>query len=282
MAGPGVFGSVPLVARIEAAEVRLMRAFGEAAVALEHPGAFVEPLAGGLAVSGGPASPISKVLAIGFAEMPDETALRDLESKYAAAEVEVVFEIATLADLSLVRNLEGRGYRLQRTELVLGCALPCASVAPPVPEDVVIADAPDVAVWTRVSVDGFSASEAPEGRDAAAEVHGREAVARAAQLFARGDVRRYLATRAGVPAGAASLRVDEDGIAQCCGATTLLEHRHRGIQTALLYHRLAAASDAGCALAVVTTEPGSRSHANAQRHGFTPLYSRLVLSRHVP
>lgn len=180
-----------------------MRAFGHAAVALGHPGAFVQPFAGGLAVSGGPASPIP--------------------------------------------------------ELVLGAALPTASTAPPPPADVAIANAPDLAEWTRVSVDGFSASEAPEGRDAAAEVHGREAIARAAELLARGHVQRCLATRAGVPAGAASLRVAEDGIAQCCGATTLIEHRRRGIQTALLYHRLAAATASGCSLAVVITEPGSRS-----------------------
>jgi GNAT superfamily N-acetyltransferase len=278
---PLVFGSVPLARRIEEAEVRLMRAFGEAAVALRHPGAFVEPFAGGLAVSGGPGSPITKVLATGFSPTPGEPALIDLEGKHAAAGVEVVFEIATLADLSLVRVLEGRGYRLQRTELVLGCALPGGSAAQCLAADVVIADALEPAVWTRVAVDGFSASEAPEGRDTAAEVHGRAAIAQAAQLLTHGDVRRYLATRAGIAAGAASLRLDEDGIAQCCGATTLVEHRRRGIQTALLYHRLAAASAAGCDLAVVTTEPGSRSHANAQRHGFTPLYARLILSRHV-
>lgn len=259
-----------------------MRAFGEAAIALAHTGAFVEPFAGGLAVSGGAASPISKILGTGFAGVPSDATFDHLEARYADAGVEPVFEIATLADLSLARHLEGRGYRLQRTELVLGCALPRTAASPACPGDLAIAVASDLTTWASVSVDGFSASEAPEGRDSAAEVHERAAIAQAAELFAHGDVRRYLVTRASVPAGAASLRVDEDGIAQCCGATTLVEHRRRGIQTALLYHRLAAASAAGCDLAVVTTEPGSRSHANAQRHGFTPLYSRLVLSRTSP
>jgi GNAT superfamily N-acetyltransferase len=282
-------GSLPLARRIEAAEVRLMGLLGGAAVTLRHHGAFVTPFGGGLAVSGGPSSPITKVIGVGYDGVPDAASLSTLEARYAAAGAEPVFEVATLADLSCVRALERRGYELQRTELVLGRAVRSLAESapqgdpqapPPLPDGVSIGEDHDLETWIGVSVDGFAASEAPEGREAAAEVHVREAIVQAAQLFtALPDAHRYLATRAGVPAGAASLRLDEGGIAQFSGATTLVEHRRRGIQTALLHHRLLVAADAGCDLAVVTTEPGSRSQANAERHGFTPLYSRLVLSR---
>lgn len=275
-----VFGSVPLAARVEAAERRLMQGFGQAAVDLGHPGAFVRPFADGLAVSGGPSSPITKVMGLRFAGIVDAASLAALEADYDAVGAPVVFEVATLADLEWVRVLERRGYRLQRTELVLGRALGGSLEVAPLPEGVEIAETSDHATWSDVSVEGFAASEAPEGRDHAAEVHEREAIRQAATLLsAMPETRGYLATRSGVPAGAASLRLDADGIAQCCGATTLLAHRRRGIQTALLQYRLAAAAAAGCDLAVVVTEPGSRSQANVERHGFHPLYSRLVLAR---
>lgn len=278
-----MFCSIATARRIEAAEVRMMRALGDAAVAQGTPGAFVEPCAGGVAVSGGPDSPITKVAGVGFDAGPDAFDFDALERRYARAGADAIFEIATLGDLEWVRVLEARGYRLQRTELVLGCALSASTAEARLPEGVAIDEADDLATWVRVSVEGFSASEAPDGRDTAAEVHTSDAIEQAAQLFgALSDARRFLVTRHGEPAGAASLRIDEDGIAQCCGATTLVAHRRRGIQTALLQHRLALAAIAGCDIAVVTTEPGSRSQANVHRHGFVPIYSRLVLSRPEP
>jgi hypothetical protein len=49
------------------------------------------------------------------------------------------------------------------------------------------------------------------------------------------------------------------------------------VQTALLSVRLADAARAGCDLAVVTTQPGSKSQQNVQRRGFHLLYTRAVL-----
>ena len=53
-----------------------------------------------------------------------------------------------------------------------------------------------------------------------------------------------------------------------CGAPT---------GTALLTARLAHAAAAGCDIAVVTTQPGSKSQENMQRHGFDLLYTRAIL-----
>ena len=64
-----------------------------------------------------------------------------------------------------------------------------------------------------------------------------------------------------------------DGVAQLTGRATALEHRRRGVQTALLAARLADAADAGCDIAVVTTAPGSKSQQNVQRQGFHLLYT---------
>jgi ribosomal protein S18 acetylase RimI-like enzyme len=70
-------------------------------------------------------------------------------------------------------------------------------------------------------------------------------------------------------------------LAQLCGAATLPASRRRGVQSALLRRRLSDAQRAGCRLAVMTTQPGSKSQENAARQGFTLLYARNVL-RHEP
>jgi ribosomal protein S18 acetylase RimI-like enzyme len=67
-----------------------------------------------------------------------------------------------------------------------------------------------------------------------------------------------------------------DGIAQMTGAATAPEHRRRGVQNALLAVRLRDAAAAGGELAVVTTQPASKSHQNTQRQGFELLYTRAV------
>jgi hypothetical protein len=49
------------------------------------------------------------------------------------------------------------------------------------------------------------------------------------------------------------------------------------VHTALLSARLADAAASGCDVAVITTQPGSKSQQNAQRQGFDLLYARAVL-----
>jgi GNAT superfamily N-acetyltransferase len=66
-------------------------------------------------------------------------------------------------------------------------------------------------------------------------------------------------------------------VAQLAGAATLPEHRRQGVQTALLRYRLFDAARRGCDVAVVTTQPGSKSTENAQRFGFALLYVRAIL-----
>jgi GNAT superfamily N-acetyltransferase len=93
-----------------------------------------------------------------------------------------------------------------------------------------------------------------------------------------GDV-RYAGLRGGVLSGGATMRICE-GVAQLTGAATAPAHRRRGVQTALLAARLADAATAGCDVAVIVTQPGSKSQQNAQRQGFDLLYTRAVLVKH--
>ena len=64
-----------------------------------------------------------------------------------------------------------------------------------------------------------------------------------------------------------------------CVNATLPRFRRRGVQTALLRARLAAAADARCDVGVVVTQPGSKSQQNVQRQGFGLVYARAILVR---
>jgi GNAT superfamily N-acetyltransferase len=75
----------------------------------------------------------------------------------------------------------------------------------------------------------------------------------------------------------AGLVIPRHRIFAVCGAGTALEFRGRGLQTALLRARLAAAADAGCEYAVVVTQGGTPSQRNCERLGFRVAYSKVTV-----
>ena len=73
------------------------------------------------------------------------------------------------------------------------------------------------------------------------------------------------------------LVIPEHRVFALCGAGTLAEFRGRGLQTALLRARMAAAVQAGCEFAVVVTNGGTTSQRNAERLGFRVAYSKVTV-----
>jgi hypothetical protein len=73
------------------------------------------------------------------------------------------------------------------------------------------------------------------------------------------------------------LVIPEHRVFALCGAGTLAEFRGRGLQTALLRARMAAAVIAGCEYAVVVTQGGTTSQRNAERLGFRVAYSKVTV-----
>jgi ribosomal protein S18 acetylase RimI-like enzyme len=73
------------------------------------------------------------------------------------------------------------------------------------------------------------------------------------------------------------LVIVEHRVFALCGAGTLADFRGRGLQTALLRARMAAASEAGCEYAVVVTQGGTTSQRNAERLGFRVAYSKVTV-----
>jgi GNAT superfamily N-acetyltransferase len=138
--------------------------------------------------------------------------------------------------------------------------------------------APQRAAWTSVVMDGDSVPDHVAG-PATFDSFDRVQLERAYRAMANEPrVEYWLAELDGRAVGGASLRLDA-GVAQLNGAATHPEFRRRGVQTALLRARLQAAHAAGAELAVVTTQPGSRSQENVQRAGFALLYARAIWVR---
>ncbi|MEI5101052.1 GNAT family N-acetyltransferase [Streptomyces sp. PmtG] len=279
MTSPGepLFCDIELGERIERAEVELVTTGSEAALGREG-GAdgFVVPLAGGVACCTEAGSPLNKVAGLGFHGVPADDALDAVERAFAARGVAVQVELAHLGDPAVGEALTARGYRLVGFENVLGRALRelPEQVAPPGIEVRVSVDS-EFDQWLDTVVGGFAH---PDTQGVAShEEFPRDVLERAVRdLTAAAGMRRYVALVDGQVAGAASMRVAQ-GIAQLTGAATLPAYRRRGVQSALLAARLAEASARGCELAVVTTQPASKSQRNTQRRGFTPLYTRAVL-----
>lgn len=271
-----LFCDTKLARRIEQAEVDLIRSASSAARRRGAPG-FLISVAGGVASFADHGSPYNKVTGLGFDGVPDGDELDRVERAFADHGAPTQVELAHLGDPAIGTMLTTRGYRLESFENVLGRSLVGTEVPVPL-RDVVIGRSQDAEfdTWLEVMAD---AAEHPDTDG----VPWHEEFPRAIYLEAMRDaadagVRRYKADRGGVLAGGAELRL-VDGIAQFAGAATAPAHRRHGIQNALLAVRLADAAAEGCDLAVIVTQPGSKSHQNAQRRGFHLLYTRAILVR---
>ncbi len=271
-----MFCDTALAERLERVEAQLIAEASRAAHRRQASGdGFVISIAGGIATFAEPGSPFNKVAGLGFAGAPGESDLCEIEQAFAARDADVQVELSHLGDSRIGTLLTDRGYRLTSFENVLGRALD-GEIEPVTPPGLEVrrSGEDEFDAWLDVVADGFAHSDTqgvPSHED-----FPRDVLARAERDFAAAGVVRYLALRDAVPAAGASLRV-ADGVAQLAGSATAPPHRRRGIQSALLAARLTDAVAAGCDIAVVTTQPGSKSQQNVQRRGFHLLYTRAVL-----
>jgi GNAT superfamily N-acetyltransferase len=275
-----LFCDIALAERVERAEAELVAEVSAAARRRRGDTVgFVMPVAGGVASFAEEDSPFNKVMALGFGGVPSVAELDEIEQAFAACGAPVQVELAHLADPAIGALLTERGYRLESFENVLGLALkgehehvtPAGVKVRPSGDD-------EFEAWLDVVADATLYADT-EGLPSHEEFP-RGVVVNAMRDMAAAGVKRYVALREGVIAGGGSFRVTE-GVAQLTGAATAPVHRRRGVQTALFSARLADVAAVGCDIATVTTQPGSKSHQNAQRQGFDLLYTRAILVKQV-
>jgi GNAT superfamily N-acetyltransferase len=274
-----LFCDVALAGRIERVEAQFVSASSDAARRRRGDATgFATPVAGGIASFAEPDSPFNKVAGLGFAGVPGAADLDEIEDAFAACNSPVQVELANLADPVVGELLTGRGYRLVSFENVLGRTLDGASGRSAAPGVKVRPSGPgELETWLDAVAEASLVADT-QGV-ASHEEFPRDVIVNAMRDMAAAGARQYVGLRDGVFAGGGSMRL-ADGVAQLTGAATLPAHRRHGVQTALLAARLADAAAAGCDIAVVTTQPGSKSQQNVQRQGFHLLYTRAVLVRH--
>jgi hypothetical protein len=279
-----LMASRTMAARIERAEWQTVLAF---AAALQAGGTdvMIHEIGGTSTVFAGPGQPINKLAGLGFAEI-DVDALARIERAYDERGAELRVELSTLADPAAALLLTRRGYELVGYENVLGLELNGATAARLVRETE--ADTTRVTVsrageherraWIETVADGFCHPDHFDGPPPTESFERDQIIQVFMASSAAQGVALYLARRDGTIAGGGSIRIS-DRLAQLAGAATLVEHRRHGVQTALMRARLLDAVRRDCDLAVVTTEPGSKSQENVQRASFELLYARAILIR---
>ncbi len=282
-----LFADLALAQRLEAAEARKYLDYAATRGRL-HPeqAPAWEPIAGGYAVYAGAGNPYSRVIGIGFHGSVSAADFGRLEEFYAVRGLTPEFNLCPLADESLLHYLSGTSRASVNSggpssEPSKGCyhveifmhtwyrpLSPGETFPPPAPGVVVRPIAPDEAdLWVLTSIRGFAGEDAivPQDSIVAAYPHMAHAVCYLAWLD--GDA---------WPAGAGTLAI-HGGAAELFGTSTRPSCRGRGVQTALMHARMAAAVAAGCDLISVHTTPGSDSQRNVERAGFRLAYTKVMM-----
>jgi GNAT superfamily N-acetyltransferase len=266
----------PLVEEI----VRLMVDFGLTigpAVAAAEPGSGAEswPLGSGCVVYTGPGMYENCAKGLGVLEPVADGDLDRIESYFDERAIATRIELCPWAGQDLVGRLAARGYVLceMRTYYARYVDVADRVETPPLDPATTIEEASPATLplLQRLRREGF------ENEGDAARISDRFTAAAAGQVGATD----YIARIDGEAAGSSMLFVS-DGRALLGGMATLPAFRTRGLQGAMIRHRVARASELGCYLAVSTTVPANRSGLNLQRHGFAVTFTMATLRRDAP
>lgn len=274
VAAPG--GDPETVIAIEQAWAACERRTAET-LASQDPGwgTKTAPIADGHAVLCGPGLYVNRLLAAGLVADLGVTDVEQLEELSSSVGVAATVECCEATRPGTVDLLERRGYVAggKTNALVLPTGVRQLAAAREVVDHVVIEvlEFSGVARWQQAAAEGWG--------------HTDPAHRRASDAFAlaayHSDSPGLLLARDGTDGrvvGCATLRI-EGPVATLGGMSTLPGERRRGVQTAMIRHRVAMALDARCSIVSSAAEPGSRSERNLVRCGFEHSHTKVAYSR---
>lgn len=264
------FADVLTAARLELAQA--WRATYYARAHLEHqpdPRGDTLTIGGAQVIYGGADAPVNRAIGVGMVEPAGLPTIQAIEEFYAVRGAPVRVDLCPLADAALVNLLADRGYQLERFYTVLAVRLPVTHAdAPGDPIRITQATAPEASRWLTVVGQGFEGQDQPS-----------PSLLRILRPnFYAANAYAFLAWIGDEPAGGGGMYV-HGGVAEFGGASTRVAYRKRGVQAALIRHRLDAAYTLGCDLAMVMTMPGTVSQRNVQRAGFDVAYTKATMVR---
>ena len=265
---PNLLADHILAQRIERSVARDLTIYAETCARLDPSlDVGLESFAGGIALFLAPGSPVNMIFGAGFSGPVAPAEIDAVERFYAKRGARPAISLSPLADESLVAQLGVRGWMVTDFENVLVREV-AGDLPAPAPGVLtrVAGDAEDRARWAEVSSRAFCAPEPPSA----------EVTRLADAMAARDDVVLLVGSVDGADAGVGVLWVD-GALRWLLGDATLMEHRGRGVQSALLAERMRLATEAGCELAVMEARPGSTSQRNMERLGFRVVYTRVEM-----
>ncbi len=232
-------------------------------------GAAEEQICGGHMIFAGLGSPIGRATGTGLERPFTVDDLDRIELFYREHNAPPQVDLTPMHSPEVFELFKERGYSIAELNNVLYRKLESREEFPPPPAHGEIRRSPrEEAEVTGAIVEGaFFPDGAPEAF--------RGLIT---PLYQMENALAFVATIDGRPvACGAGLVIPEHRVFALCGAGTLAEFRGRGLQTALLRARMAAAIKAGCEYAVVVTQGGTTSQRNAERLGFRVAYSKVTV-----
>ncbi len=264
--------NLELSRRLEFAEAEVaVEGANTMAAILADAGTAVKHIAGGYAVYCGANSPVTQAVGLGLHGSVSAAEFDQLEEFYFSRNEPVRVETSPLADASLFSLYRERGYGVTEFSNVMVKPIDSSERWPQANGiDIRKASPEEMDLWTLTVAQGFAENYPVT-----------EEVIRIMKIFglSRG-MECYLARINGKVAGGATLSL-RGKIAGLFGASTLVDFRNRGVQTALLRMRLRRAAEEGCEIGMSLAHPGSHSQRNITRMGFRTLYTRVKFEKDV-
>ena len=240
-------------------------------------------IAGGVVCYGGVGSWQNGGYGVGIEEDPSDEDLDRAEAFWTQRQAEPRFELSPFVSQAFLQRLAARGYLLRDFENLLYRVLePGETIESPEPRaddgapleirQIDPADEAEIALLARVATSGFL----PPGEPLTDEL--LQTVARTAR---HPRTRSFIACFGGVPVAACGMEL-HDEVAALFGLSTLEPHRRRGIQLALIVHRLRLAQEHGCRAVTIGSKPGIPTERNAARVGFRVACTKVNMYRPGP
>lgn len=234
-------------------------------------GAAEAEICGGHMSFCGLGSPIGRAVAMGLDRALGEEHLDQAEEFYRSHKAPAQVDLCPMHDPAVFEMCKRRGYAIAELNNVLFRKLDPGEKFPEHPPGCEIrrSSMDDAGITGAVVEGAFFPDGAPEAfQGLIAPLYQMEgALAYAAWVDGR------------IVACGTGLVIPQHCVVALCGAGTLAEYRGRGLQTALLRARMAAAAEEGCEYAVIVTQGGTTSQRNAERLGFRVAYSKVTVIR---
>ncbi len=252
----------------EMPQVYYARAFQESRPEI---GAAEQEICGGHMVFAGLGSPIGRATGLGLDRTFTPEDVDRIEQFYRAHNAPSQVDLCPLHSPEVFEIFKERGYAIAELNNVLYRKLDPREQFPEPPDHCTIRRSPheEAGITGAIVESAFFPDGAPEAF--------RGLIA---PLYQMEGALAFVATVGGKPVACGTgLVIPQHRVYALCGAGTLTEYRKRGLQTALLRARMAAAVSAGCEYAVVVTNGGSQSQRNVERLGFRVAYSKVTVAK---